>query len=111
MRGLPVNAPARVISVGYWRQGHTRSQLLVGISDDASGLLQRILGQSTLRHLHPGKLPQNRRHFAHRHSHPVMHGVSGRLHPLPHSMATTPPSTPPPPPPLHANDPPAPITP
>src|SRR2546422_8676359 len=29
MRGLPVNSPARVIGVGYRRQGYTCSQLLV----------------------------------------------------------------------------------
>src|SRR5437867_96596 len=68
----------------------TCSQLLVGISYYAGGLLQRILGEGTLRHLHPGKLPQNRRHFAHRNSHPVMHGVGRRLHSQPHPMRRRP---------------------
>ena len=40
--------------------------------------------------VHPGKLPQNRWHFAHRHSHPVMHGVGRRLHPQPHPMRRRP---------------------
>src|SRR5207245_7849846 len=48
MCSLPVNAPARVIGIGYRRLGHSRSQLLVGISDCTRGLFQRILSEGAL---------------------------------------------------------------